>query len=118
MSNDNQDKVPQIVESLSDETKDEIDPMVKSDMEARMKYGGLRPKVKAVAQRKISQGGTQYFDSGDYNAASRQDHKAEIADNPKPVINPVTARLRGQKRSPNKPLSPLSSSGPIQTRFD
>jgi hypothetical protein len=73
MSNDNQDKVPQIVESLSDETKDEIDPMVKviitaciafvhrldnaqSDMEARMKYGGLRPKVKAVAQRKISQG--------------------------------------------------------------
>lgn len=43
--------------------------------------------------------GIQYFDSGDYNAASRKD-KQKIADNPNP-INPAVARLR-HKTTPSK----------------
>ena len=50
--------------------------------------------------------GVQYFDSGDYNAASRKD-KQRIAGLPgRPAMNPAMARLQG------RPPSKLTSAGP------
>lgn len=48
--------------------------------EYQRKYGGFAKKA-PVAQRKISEGGRQYFDSGDYQTATGKDRTA-IASHP------------------------------------
>lgn len=56
----------------------------------------------------------QYFDSGDYNAASRKD-KPRIAENPIPVVrpplNPALSRVRGGKPMAAGPSKLAGGSG-------
>lgn len=77
-----------------------------SQGEFQKKYGFVK---KPITPRKISSGGKQYFDSGDYNMEASKTHRKEIAAHPR-AMNPNMAQMRMKATITKTQPSKLTSS--------